>query len=50
MEVLLVAFRCFGRTTPIAETISLASLLKLQPVEATFENLAERVAELARGK
>ena len=29
------------------KTISLASLLKLQPMEATFENLAERVAELA---
>jgi len=32
------------------KTISLASLLKLQPMEATFENLAERVAELARKK
>lgn len=32
------------------KTISLASLLKLQPLEATFENLAERVAESARGK
>ena len=30
------------------KTISLASLLKLEPLEATFENLAERVAELAR--
>ncbi len=35
---------------PSQKTISLASLLKLQPVEATFENLAEVVAELARGK
>lgn len=35
---------------PSQKTISLASLLKLQPLEATFENLAERVAELARGK
>jgi len=35
---------------PSQKTISLASLLKLQPAEATFENLAERVAELARGK
>lgn len=35
---------------PSQKTISLASLLKLQPVEATYENLAERVAELARGK
>jgi len=30
------------------KTISLASLLKLEPQAATFENLAERVAELAR--
>lgn len=35
---------------PSQKTISLASLLKLQPLEATFENLAERVAELTRGK
>lgn len=35
---------------PSQKTISLASLLNLQPVEATFENLAEVVAELARGK
>lgn len=32
------------------KTISLAGLLKLQPLEATFENLAERVAELASEK
>lgn len=35
---------------PSQKTISLASLLKLQPVEAKFENLSERVAELAREK
>ena len=35
---------------PTQKTISLASLLKLQPLEATFENLAERVAELVRRK
>jgi len=35
---------------PTQKTISLASLLKLSPLEATFENLAERVAELAREK
>lgn len=33
---------------PSQKTISLASLLKLQPLDATFENIAERVAELAR--
>ena len=32
------------------KTISLASLLKLQPLDATFENLADRVTELARGR
>lgn len=32
------------------KTISLASLLKLEPLEAKFENLAERAAELARDK
>jgi len=35
---------------PTQKTISLASLLKLEPQAATFENLAERVAELAREK
>ena len=35
---------------PSQKTISLASLLKLEPLEATFENLAERVVESARGK
>lgn len=33
---------------PTQKTISLASLLKLEPLAAEFENLAERVAELAR--
>lgn len=33
---------------PSQKTISLASLLKLQPLEATFENLAERAEQLAR--
>lgn len=32
---------------PTQKTISLARLLKLSPLEARFENLAERVAELA---
>jgi hypothetical protein len=35
---------------PTQKTISLTSLLKLEPLEAKFENLAERVAELARKK
>lgn len=35
---------------PTQKTISLASLLKLQPLEGTFENLAERVVKLAREK
>lgn len=35
---------------PTQKTIGLASLLKLQPLEAKFENLAECVAELAREK
>jgi len=35
---------------PTQKTISLASLLKLEPLETKFENLAERVAELARAK
>ena len=35
---------------PSQKTISLASLLKLVPLEAKFENLAKRVEELAREK
>lgn len=35
---------------PMKKTISLASLLKLEPLEAKFENLAERAAKLARDK
>jgi len=35
---------------PSQKTISLASLLKLEPLTATFENLAESVTELARVK